>query len=100
MIEQVVGRAGSVVVMHPWLIHSGTTNLSSEPRLMANGMVRIKKDAFERDGGARALRGLAGDDKLRAALRTVSEPAPKTTTTMRTMTTTRTTTTTRTHART
>ena len=58
------------VVMHPWLIHSGTTNLSSEPRLMANGMVRIKPEAFERDGGARALRGLAGDAALQAALRT------------------------------
>ena len=58
VIEQVVGRAGSVVVMHPWLIHSGTTNLSSEPRLMANGMVRVTSEAFDRDGCVRVLCGL------------------------------------------
>ena len=36
--------------MHPWLVHSGTTNLRSNPRLLANGMVRIKKKAFDTNG--------------------------------------------------
>ena len=36
--------------MHPWLVHSGTTNLRSIPRLLANGMVRIKKKAFDTNG--------------------------------------------------
>ena len=36
--------------MHPWLIHCGTTNCYDQPRLMANGMVRIKKGAFDASG--------------------------------------------------
>ena len=32
---------------------------AATPRLMANGMVRIKPEVFEREGGARVLRGLA-----------------------------------------
>ena len=27
LLEQIVGKAGDVVLMHPWLIHCGTTNL-------------------------------------------------------------------------
>ena len=49
-LKQIVGKAGDVVLMHPWLIHSGTTNLRSSPRLLANGMVRIKKECFEKNG--------------------------------------------------
>lgn len=42
-LHQVVGRAGDVVLMHPWIIHGGSVNLSaSSPRLMANGMSRIR----------------------------------------------------------
>lgn len=55
-LHQVCGRAGDVLLMHPWLIHCGSVNLSTRPRLMANGMVRIRKEQFDRDGGARLLR--------------------------------------------
>ena len=50
LLEQIVGDAGDVVLMHPWLIHSGTTNLRSVPRLLANGMVRIKDSVFDQVG--------------------------------------------------
>ena len=59
VVEQIVGRAGAVALLHPWLAHCGTTNLSDAPRLMANGMVRVKPEAFVRDGGVRVLAGLA-----------------------------------------
>jgi hypothetical protein len=36
--------------MHPLVLHTGTTNYSSRARLMANGMVRVKADAFKRAG--------------------------------------------------
>ena len=50
VLHQICGKAGDVVFMHPWLIHSGTTNLRSRPRLMANGMVRVKDAVFKREG--------------------------------------------------
>jgi hypothetical protein len=53
---QIIGRAGDVVLMHPLLIHSGTTNLRPELRLMGNGMVRMKKEVFERRGGVCFMR--------------------------------------------
>ena len=58
VVDQIVGAAGSVALLHPWLVHSGTTNLSRDPRLMANGMVRVKREAFERDGCVAVLRDL------------------------------------------
>ena len=58
VVDQIVGAAGSVALLHPWLVHSGTTNVSTDPRLMANGMVRVRREAFERDGGVAVLRGL------------------------------------------
>eukprot|EP00946_MAST-07B_sp_MAST-7B-sp1_P001218 g1218.t1 len=58
LLHQVCGKAGDVVLMHPWLVHSGTTNLRSTPRLMANGMVRVAKATFEREGS----RVLSKDD--------------------------------------
>ena len=58
VVDQIVGAAGSVALLHPWLVHSGTTNMSTDPRLMANGMVRVRREAFERDGGVAVLRGL------------------------------------------
>ena len=39
-----------VLLMHPWLIHSGTLNMGTRPRLMANGMARIKQEAFKHHG--------------------------------------------------
>jgi hypothetical protein len=44
-IEQVVGKAGDIVLLHPWCVHSGTTNFGTRPRLMLNGMARMKQDA-------------------------------------------------------
>ena len=58
-LHQVCGRAGDVVLLHPWLIHGGTMNMSQRPRLMANGMARIKQQYFDADGGARVLREAA-----------------------------------------
>lgn len=40
-IEQLVGSAGDVWLMHPFLVHSGTTNLTGRPRVLANGMARV-----------------------------------------------------------
>lgn len=45
-IEQLTGSAGDVTLLHPWLVHTGTTNLSSVPRIMANGMVRINPEVY------------------------------------------------------
>ena len=42
VVEQVVGKAGDIVLMHPLLLHCGTTNFGPRPRVMANGMVRIR----------------------------------------------------------
>lgn len=53
--EQVVGKAGDVVLMHPLLFHSGSTNLRSRVRIMGNGMVRLKHEAFEARGGLRFI---------------------------------------------
>lgn len=47
---QVVGKRGDVVVVHPWTIHSGTTNMGDTPRLMTNGMIRVKQEAFAKVG--------------------------------------------------
>lgn len=58
IIDQITGRAGSVALLHPWLVHTGTTNLSSVPRVMANGMVQVKQSVFDKDGGCRVLFGL------------------------------------------
>ena len=47
---QIVARAGDVVLMHPLVIHGGTTNHSTHPRLMANGMARVKQSVFDAKG--------------------------------------------------
>ena len=41
VIEQIRAKAGDIILMHPWAVHGGTTNLSTMPRLMANGMARV-----------------------------------------------------------
>jgi len=34
--------------VHPWLIHSGSVNLSdAAPRILANGMARIKQSSWK-----------------------------------------------------
>lgn len=54
---QIVGKAGDIVLMHPLMLHCGSTNLSSRVRIMGNGMVRMKQTVFEERGGMRfALR--------------------------------------------
>ena len=50
VIEQLVGKAGTVALLHPWLIHSGTSNLSSQVRYLANGMARVKEESFKEQG--------------------------------------------------
>jgi len=50
VIEQLSGKAGTVALLHPWLIHSGTSNLTSKVRLLANGMARIKQEIFDKEG--------------------------------------------------
>ena len=35
-------KAGDVVFLHPWCIQSATQNLGSEPRVLGNGIVRIR----------------------------------------------------------
>ena len=49
--RQIVGKAGDVVLMHPLVVHCGSTNLSSRVRIMGNGMVRMKRHVFEQRGG-------------------------------------------------
>ena len=41
VVEQICAKAGDIILMHPWAVHGGTTNLSHLPRLMANGMARV-----------------------------------------------------------
>ena len=38
-VEQICGRAGDVILMHPLLLHSGTTNMREGPRILLNGMI-------------------------------------------------------------
>ena len=53
--EQVTGRAGDVILLHPLLLHSGTTNCAQQPRQMLNGMARYTPAAFARNGGCRLV---------------------------------------------
>jgi hypothetical protein len=50
VIHQIVAKKGDVIIFHPWVIHSGTTNMGPVPRLMSNGMVVVKREAFDRVG--------------------------------------------------
>jgi hypothetical protein len=65
-VEQVVVRAGDVVLMHPLTLHSGTTNVDAlgAPRLMITGMARVTPGAFAARGGARLMHDLAAYDAL------------------------------------
>jgi hypothetical protein len=40
--QQFVGEPGDVLIFHPLLLHSGTSNEAAWPRLMLNGMARLK----------------------------------------------------------
>merc|ERR1712078_956431 len=50
-VVQFVGHPGDIVLLHPLSLHSGTTNWRGRPRLMGNGMVRLRPEAFARRGG-------------------------------------------------
>lgn len=63
VIEQMIGRPGDVWLVHPWLIHSGTTNYGTGPRIMANGMVRISNETFSRAGNP-ILQAIVDDDSF------------------------------------
>jgi len=43
LIQQMVCEEGSILLMHPLLVHSGSLNLGPRVRLLINGMVRLKK---------------------------------------------------------
>lgn len=45
-VEQIVGAAGDVVLMHPLLLHSGTANMLQGARVMVNGMARVPAGRF------------------------------------------------------
>ena len=60
LVSCVTARKGDVVLFHPWSVHSGTTNNRSSPRLMMNGMVRLREDRGQGTSPSRpegALRG-------------------------------------------
>ena len=63
---QVVARAGDVVLMHPLVIHGGTTNHSLRPRLMANGMARVKREVFDSTGHPLFPKATIGDGGMPA----------------------------------
>jgi hypothetical protein len=54
-VAQLCARAGDIFILHPLLVHCGTSNEAREPRLMLNGMARTKQEAFARDGGVRTM---------------------------------------------
>lgn len=58
IIEQAVYEAGTVILLHPWLIHSGTTNFGEGPRLMLNGMACLDKRIFNDTRGGNAMRDI------------------------------------------
>lgn len=76
-VHQVCGAIGDAVLLHPWLVHSGTANCSAVPRVMYNGMARVSERAFA-DHGCRALR-LLGLGEAEAELATAAEEAPEAT---------------------
>lgn len=66
LVEQVVGKVGDIVLMHPLLLHSGTANMRRAYRVMMNGMVNVRQEAFERDGGCAVF--LRTADSMRALI--------------------------------
>ena len=53
-VEQITGRAGDIVLLHPLLLHSGTTVMGGRPRLLANGVAQYTAAAW---GGVDRLNG-------------------------------------------
>ena len=74
-IEQIVGKAGDIAIVHPLAVHCGTTNLGQAPRLMANGMVRIAQGAFDKAGHP-LLQG-AGGSGAHEAVTQIGEGQPR-----------------------
>jgi len=51
IIEQIVSGKGSIVILHPWVIHGGTSNHNRDNlRIMMNGMIRYSEDAYVNHG--------------------------------------------------
>jgi hypothetical protein len=61
-VEQVVGRAGDAVLMHPLLLHSGTTNCAFAPRLLANGVARVRVASGDTGDAGAGVGADAGED--------------------------------------
>lgn len=45
------GEAGTVYLVHPYMIHRSAWNLSAHPRIMTNRMIALKELCFDRPGG-------------------------------------------------
>jgi hypothetical protein len=54
-VSQVLASAGDIFLLHPLLVHCGTSNETSAPRLMLNGMARVTQESFARDGGVKTM---------------------------------------------
>ena len=50
-VSQLLASAGDIFLLHPLLVHCGTSNERNVPRLMLNGMARTTDAAFDRIGG-------------------------------------------------
>ena len=55
IVDQLVGKAGDIFLLHPLLVHGGTTNEINVPRILVNGMARQLPSAFANQGGVRTL---------------------------------------------
>jgi hypothetical protein len=73
-VDQIVGRAGDVCLMHPLLLHSGTANCAILPRVLANGVARLKPkvaptsvNGSDDSSGIHNYSGI-GNDRASAAL--------------------------------
>ena len=77
VIEQLVGKAGTVALLHPWMIHSGTSNLTSSVRLLANGMARVKQESYEQVGIPILKEVVSAKPKLKRVLDFLVSTSPK-----------------------
>ncbi len=75
-VDQVCGQMGDIVLMHPLLLHSGTTNEGQHIRMMANGMVQLNPDMFARVGHP-LLRDLSNCASISTALLSRSNVPPQ-----------------------
>ena len=43
-IEELTGKAGDVIIGHPWLLHATSSNCGQQPRMMCVHRIHIKKE--------------------------------------------------------